>query len=247
MEALLPAKDRDIQMETASGIVEAAHIEQFTQEPDITRKLEPSPLKVKVLVNFAPQNAQASSLKPIDTIALVSILRRIAREPEFGKFSVVAFNIQEQRILYRQDSASNIDFPALGEALSSIKLGVVDTKRLQQKHGDTEFLAGLIQTEMMSDDHPDALIFAGPKIMLEQSVPDETLKPLSSVDYPVFYMNYALNPQAVPWRDSIGRAIRMFRGTEFTISRPRDLWFSMSDMVSRIMKAKRRGFLESGQ
>jgi len=245
-KAELPSKDKDMQLEIASGKVEAAHLEQFTEEPDVARKLEPVPLKIKVLVNFAPQNAAASTLRPQDTIALVTILRQIARQPEFGKFSLVAFNIQEQRVLYRQESEKQIDFPALGDALKSIKLGVVDTKRLQQKHGDTEFLTDLIQTEMMSDDHPDALIFAGPKIMLDQSVPEDTLKPLAGIDYPVFYMNYALNPQATPWRDSIGRAIRVFRGTEFTISRPRDLWFSMTDMVSRIMKVKRgKGFLES--
>jgi hypothetical protein len=52
-------------------------------------------------------------------------------------------------------------------------------------------------------------------------------------------MNYNLNPQAVPWKDSISRAIRTFKGTEYTISRPRDLWFSTSEMVSRIVRHKR--------
>ena len=73
--------------------------------------------------------------------------------------------------------------------------------------------------------------------MLGASVSEEALKPLSDVNYPVFYMNYNLNPQAVPWRDAIGRVIRMFRGTEFTITRPRDMWFSVSDMISRIVKS----------
>ena len=59
----------------------------------------------------------------MDTVALVSILRRISREPQFGKFSLVAFNIQEQRVLYRQSSSERIDFPALGHALESMKLG----------------------------------------------------------------------------------------------------------------------------
>ena len=108
-----------------------------------------APLSIKVLVNFAPQNFEAAALRPLDTVALVSILRRISREPQFGKFSVVAFNIQEQRVLYRQTSEDKIDFPALGEAIHSIKLGTVDLKRLSQKHGDTEFfLADLIKTEM---------------------------------------------------------------------------------------------------
>jgi len=246
MEAALPVKDRDMRLEEAAGSVEAAHEEQFTEEPPVARVLAPSPLKIKLLVNFAPQNYNASALRPQDTVALVSILRRIARQPEFGKFSLVAFNIQEQKVLYRQQSEDSIDFPALGEALHSIKLGIVDTRRLQQKHGDTDFLTELIQNEMKDADHPDALVFAGPKVMLDASVPEDSLKPLSAIDYPVFYVNYALNPQAIPWRDSIGRAIRVFRGTEFTISRPRDLWFSMSEMVSRIVRSKQgRGYIET--
>lgn len=247
MEAELAPKDRDIQLETTAGSVEPAHEEQFTEEPPVSR-LASSPLKIKVLVNFAPQNFSASTMRPQDTMALVSIMRRIARQPEFGKFSVVAFNIQEQKVLYRQDSEDSIDFPALGEALRSIKLGIVDTHRLQQKHGDTDFLTELIQNEMTGQEHPDALVFAGPKVMLDASVPEESLKPLTSIDYPVFYVNYALNPNAIPWRDSIGRAVRVFRGTEYTISKPRDLWFSMTELVSRIVRSKQgRGFVEPTQ
>jgi hypothetical protein len=166
------------------------------------------------------------------------MLRQISREPQFGKFSLVAYNIQEQRVLYRQSSADRIDFPALGDAVQRIKLGTVDYQKLGQKHSEMEFLAGLIKQEM-SGDHPDALIFAGPKIMLDESVPEEQLKPFAAdVDFPVFYVNYALNPQATPWRDSIGHAVKLFKGTEYTISRPRDLWFSVTEMVSRIVKFK---------
>ena len=46
------------------------------------------------------------------------------------------------------------------------------------------------------------------------------------------------NPQAVPWKDSISHAIRVFKGTEYTISRPRDLWFSTTEVVDRILRWK---------
>ncbi len=238
MDASLPAKDRQIELAMNAKTVDPPHYEQFGEEPPISRTQGSPPLNIKILVNFGPQNYDAAALRPVDTLALVSILRRIAREPQFGKFSVVAFNMQEQRVLYRQKSEEKIDFPALGEAIHSIKLGTVDLKKLSQKHGDTEFLADLITKEMHTDDHPDALVFAGPKVMLDAAVPEETLKPLADVEYPVFYMNYALNPAAVPWRDSISRAVKVFKGTEYTISRPRDLWFAMSEMVSRIVKSK---------
>ncbi len=237
-DAALAPKDKQIELAIAPHAIQATQAEQFTDEPPVERARVAPPLKIKVLVNFAPQNWDAAALRPLDTLALVSILRRLSREPQFGKFSVVAFNMQEQRVLYRQKSEEKIDFPALGEAIGSIKLGTVDLKRLAQKHGDTEFLTELIRKEMSAEDHPDALVFAGPKVMLDEAVPQETLKPLADVDYPVFYMNYALNPQAVPWKDSISRAVKVFKGTEYTISRPRDLWFAVSEMVSRIVKLK---------
>jgi hypothetical protein len=246
-EASLPSRDKQIELAIPPTAVQKAQLEQFNEEPPVERVQTAPLINVKLLVNFAPQNFESSTLRPLDTVALVSILRRISSEPQFRKFSLVAFNIQEQRVLYRQQSADRIDFPALGEAIHSMKLGTVDLRRLSQKHGDTEFLADLIKNEMRTDDHPDALIFAGPKIMLNEAVPQEALKPFADdVDYPVFYMNYNLNPQAAPWRDSISRAVKVFRGTEYTITRPRDLWFSVSEMVSRIVKSK-HGRRTSGQ
>jgi hypothetical protein len=249
VEAALASKDRQLTMVIPPNNVMAAEREQFKEEPPVERAPESETggaLNVKVLVNFAPQNAHAATLQPLDMNALVAILRSIAREPRIGKFSIVAFNMQEQRVLYRQEASGHIDFPALGDALNSLKLGTVDLKRLSQKNGDTEFLTGLISQEMKDPSaRPDALIFAGPKVMLDQNVPQDTLKEIGQVEYPVFYMNYNFNPQSNPWRDSIGNTVRFFRGVEFTISRPPDLWHAWTEIMSRIMKF-RMGRRESG-
>ncbi len=237
-EAFLPPKEKQITLAVAPGVIERFDGEQFREEPPIERITSEPALNVKVLVNFAPQNPHSAAFRAMDTSALVSILRQIARDPHIGKFSVVAFNMQEQRIIYRQESAGRIDFPALGEALTTVNLATVDVKRLSQKHGDTEFLSDLIKNEIGVAEHPDALIFAGPKVMLDSNIPVDSLKEVGEVAYPVFYMNYNLNPQAIPWRDSISRAVRFFKGTEYTISRPKDLWFAVSEMVSRIVKSK---------
>jgi hypothetical protein len=239
-EAVLTDRDKEIQPAIAPGAVERTEYEQFNEEPPVERAVG-KPLNIKVLVNFAPQNSNLSSLRPVDTLALVTVLRRLSREPQFGRFSVVAFNVQEQRVLYRQSSAERIDFPALGRAIQSVEPGKVDMKQLAKKHGEVSFLADLIKKEI-ANDHPDAVIFAGPKVLLDDTVPEEDLKPLANdVTYPVFYMNYNLNPQAIPWRDAIGKAIRSFRGTEFSISRPRDLWFAVAEVVSRVVKSSQVG------
>jgi len=236
-EASLPPKDKQMKLEIAGDEVQAIDPEIFKQEPPIERA--PKALNVKVMMNFAPQDANGSALQPLDTRALLSMLRSIAREPRISKFSVVAYNMQQQRVIYRQDEVSQIDFPALGQAVKALRLGTVDLKQLVQKHSDTDFLTQLMTNEIKAPkDDLDALIFAGPKVMLDDGVSAETLKQLSDVKFPVFYMNYNANPQMNPWRDAIGNAVRMLKGSEYTISRPRDLFFAWSEIVGRIVKSK---------
>ncbi len=236
-EAALPAKEKQIQMELTAGNIAGTEGDQFKADGEIQRVGDP--VNVKILMNFAPQNPNARAMRPVDTTALVSILRQIDRHPNIGKLSLIAFNMQEQRIIYRQDGAARIDFPALGKAVNDVKLGTVTVEQLARKNSEAEFLVDLIKAELATEQKPDAAVFAGPKVMLENNPSKESLQePVSEVNFPIFYMNYNLYPQQVPWTDAIGRAVKLFKGTEYTISRPRDLWNSVTEMISRIVKNK---------
>ena len=237
VEAQLPPKDKQIGMVMPPGAIEPMQPGQFELEPPVARDTSTPLLNIKVLMNFAPQRATASTLRPHDTAALVSILRTISRDPRIGKFTLVAFNLHEQRVFFRQDAADRIDFPGLGESLNSLNLGTVDLKRLSDKHGDTNFLADLIAKEV-APGATDALIFAGPKAMLEENIPTDQIRQVGEIEYPVFYMNYNLNPQANPWRDTIGNAVKILKGFEYTITRPRDLWFAVTDLVGRVVETR---------
>ena len=238
-EAALPPRDRQMPLDIAPDQAQAADFEPYRPEPAVLRGAAGRSLNLKLLVNFAPQDARASALQPEDTSALLAILRRISSDPQIGKVSVVAFNLQEQRVLYRQEDASEIDLPALGEALKSLKLGSVDLRILKEKHSDRDFLTDLLTTEIRSNpDPPDAVIIAGPKITLDSAVPQDALKEIGDVGLPVFYMNYALNPMVNPWRDAIGNAVRALKGSEYTISKPRDVFFAWSEISGRIVKSK---------
>jgi hypothetical protein len=241
VEAAIPPKDKPMLLFIGAGEIAQAIAEPFSEESLIRRQpAQDFNITVKLLVNFAPQDKDSPALQRIDTDALVSILKSIERDPHIGHVSLVAFNMQEQRIVYRQESADSIDLESLGKALQTMKLGTVNLQQLGQKHGETDFLEDLIEKEVGNSIRPDAVIFAGPKAMLNADVPQQDLRRIGEIECPVFYMNYNPNPQAVPWRDSISHAIRAFKGTEYTISRPRDLWFSTSEMVTRIVRAKRQ-------
>jgi len=235
--ASLTSRDQNMKLAIAQNAIDMSDQEFFKEEPPVTRLKAEDAFQVKVLINYAPQQGSASSMQPIDTSALVSILRNISREPRICKFSIVAFNMNEQRVVYRQDDADHIDFPKLGKALASLKFGMVDYKKLSDPHSGSDFLSKLVLDEL-SNNKSDAVIFAGPKIGLTDNVPPDSLKELASVPYPVFYMNYNLTPVQNPWRDPIGNVVKHLRGYEYTITRPRDLWTSWSDIMSRIVKLK---------
>ncbi len=243
INASLNGKDQEMKMTITANDVEAADVEFFKPEPPVARKPEGEPLKVKVLVNYAPQQTAAAAMAPVDASALVSILRTIAREPRFVKFSIVAFNMNEQRVVYRADNLDEINFPDLGRQLRSLKLGIVDYKHLADPHSPTEFLTKLVQDELAGNP-ADAVIFAGPKAFIDEPVTPESLKDIGAISYPVFYMNYMLMPStgswndAPAWRDAIGSVVKRLRGFEYTISRPRDLWTSWTDIMNHIVKMK---------
>lgn len=240
VEASLSPKDKPMPL-----FIDPEQIAESTPEPFVNDSAslpsrQADGVNLKLLVNFAPQNSTSASLQRSDTEALVSILKTIQRDAHVGRLSLVAFNMGESRVVYRQETSDRIDFPALGKALETMKLGTVDVGKLAEKHSETDFLEELIEKEVGNNAHPDAVIFAGPKAMLSADVPQEELRRIGDIECPVFYMNYNLNPQAVPWKDSISHAIRAFKGTEYTISRPRDLWVSTSEMFSRIVRSKRQ-------
>jgi hypothetical protein len=108
---------------------------------------------------------------------------------------------------------------------------------LALKHGETDFLTRLIAEEAR-EDHLDGLIFVGPKYSLDGNVSSKIIDQLKDCEYPVFYLNYSVDPNSYPWRDSIGRVVKQLNGFEYTISRPRDLFNAWSDIVSHLLSAK---------
>jgi hypothetical protein len=239
IEASLPPRDKPMPLDIAPDAVQAAGLDPFREEPPVQRTGRDGALNLKMIVNFAPQDSASAVFEPAGADALLSILRSIARDPRVEKFSLVVFNMQEQRVIYRQEEAPRIDFPGLGKAVKTLSLGRIDVKQLAQKHADAEFLAGLLTKEIHGNrDQPDAVIIAGPKAAVDDSLPLDALKQLGEVKFPVFYMNCNLDPTLNPWRDAIGNAVRTVKGAEYAISRPRDVFFSWSEIAGRIVKSK---------
>jgi hypothetical protein len=240
-EATLSPKDKRMPLSIDANEVDQTLPDSFVNDKAVDAKHGSNhALHLKLLVNFGSQDSSFPTFQRDDADVLVSIVKEIERDPHVARVSLVAFNIEETRVMYRQESAQRIDFPALGKALESMKPGTVNIQRLGHKHSETEFLKALIDKEMGPTNHPDAVIFAGPKVMLDADVPQDDLKRIGDIEFPVFYLNYNSNPQKIPWKDSISHVIRAFRGIEYTISRPQDVWFSTTEVINRIARSKQQ-------
>ena len=209
----------------------------FDEEPPVERATT-RPLHVKILLNLSPVKPQETILRPEDAAVLLSILRSISREPGVSRFTLVAFNLREQKIVHQQGNAEKIDFSQLGQAIQSRTAGAVNYRLLQDRRSETHFVTKLLTDQLgAAAASPDAIIILGPKVTLENKVPLEPLKERGAVPCPIFYLNYNPNPFSEPWRDTIGSALKAYKAAvAYNILLPRDWGAAMRDMLSRIAK-----------
>jgi hypothetical protein len=234
LQAKLNDKEAPLKAWVRPTLVEPGEPLLFGEEPPVQRDAEGGQLKVEIIVNFVPRKESRTALDEKDLQGVVGILRRIARDPHIGEFSLVAGSFETQQILYRQENATRIDFPALGDALKSLRLGIVDAKGLGMKNRPSQFVTDLV-AEQSKKQMVDALIFIGPKPDVGLEINRDFRGTIGAFDGPMFYFNYNANPIANPWRDLIGNAVKQRKGVEYSITYPKDLFFAWSDLLSRIL------------
>lgn len=209
--------------------------EIFLEEPPVLRAAVQKLLHVKLMVNFTPTDPRDYELPPYDLKSIVSMLRAIAREPQIGRFSIVAFNLQEERVIFEQHDVPRIDFPRLGDAVENIEGGLVDVSQLQDENSGPRFLAELLSKHLgPQEPEPDAVVFLGPKVHIDNRVPKEMVEPLDPMSAPIFHLVYDRNPRTHPWRDAIGRVLKIHKALEYSITLPKDLGKAMTDMMFRL-------------
>jgi hypothetical protein len=204
--------------------------------PLVTRELA-QPVQVKILLNLSPAKPQDSIVRPEDAAVLFSILRSITGQPGIVLSTVVAFNLRDQKIVYRQENDDQIDFFALEKAAQSRASGTIALSVLRDPQSETHFVTRLLTDELGAQtDTPDAIIIVGSKVSLERKVPLDSLKAKGAAMCPVFYLNYNSNLYE-SWPDTIGSALKAYKGaTAYNIVSPRDVGLAVRELLARIAK-----------
>jgi hypothetical protein len=234
LEARLNAKDTRLREWVPKALVQPVE-PLFMEEPAMLVSKSGLP-HVSVIVNFDPQDPSSARLQDRDVESLVTILRRIGRDPRI-QMSIIACSLDAQQIFYQED-ASPIHLPALGQALQSVKFGMVDAKRLASGNSPGDFASDLIR-EHLKMEKPDALIVLGRKQAGGARMSKESLDSLEDSTTPSFYFSYNANQQPPLAQDPISSIIKRLRGLEYRLDRPKDLFNAWSEVILRIVGTKR--------
>jgi len=208
----------------------------FSNGPQTPQDLA-QPLRIKLLLNLSPSNPRNSILGTADAAALLAILHSVVDQPGISVSTLVAFNLRDQKILYRQENAGQVDFFAIVRAIRSPTSGTIDIRLLRDPKSETRFAAGLLTSQLGAQaDPPDAIVIVGAKVSLDRKIPLDALKAGGSVMCPVFYLNYNSNPTE-PWSDTIAAALKAYKGAAtYNIVLPRDVAGAIRELLARAGK-----------
>lgn len=237
LDAKLARGERDLPLTLGPNTVADSDRNASGDVSQVDRDMA-KPLRVKILLNLTPGDPRWSIVKPEETRILFSMLRSITGQPRIARFTLVAFNLREQKIVYRQENGDRIDFAALRKTMQSPTVGTIDSRLLADPLSETHFVTRLLTDQLGAQaDTPDAIVIVGPKVRLERKVPLQSLRVNGAVSCPLAYLNYNSDPVNEPWPDTIGSALKAYKGASaYDIVLPRDVGVAVRELLSRIAK-----------
>ncbi len=204
--------------------------------PPIGSKTE-NGLALTVLLNAAPLNPWSRKLWAWDRAFLLDSLASLLRQVPHSSVRVVAFNLEQQTEIFRQDDFTQQDMRKLAQALRRLELGTVTYRTLERQNGWAELLLRLLKEESHAEDRSQALVFLGPTLRLSEKLPAEMLSGNESPApaLPLFCVTYYPRIGA-DFPDSVQYLTTAFKGKIFRIHSPSELGQNL-EKLQRDMEA----------
>jgi hypothetical protein len=203
-------------------------------------KLQPegTGIRLTVLLDVAPLNPYVFKMRAWDRSFLMTSLAGLLQQTPCAAVRLIAFSLQQQREIFRQDHFDASGFLKLSQAIGELELGTISARTLQNRLGWLDLLARLSNQEVIAPDPSDVVIFLGPATTLDRKVPQEMLKPRETANPQFFYFEYY--PY---WRggqefaDSIEHLTKARQGAVFRIHSPAEL----AQAIQKMLKQQKAG------
>jgi hypothetical protein len=195
-------------------------------------------LRVTVLLDAAPRDPNSIRLRVWDRTFLLDSVSSLLRQIPCESVRLVAFNLEQQREIFREEQFDRTGFRRLGRALRDLELGTIEYAVLKRQWGSAELLANLTNREVQAEAPSDVVIFLGPVTRLMHRVSVADLEPANN-NRPQFF-DFEYFPAWMgggEFPDSIHHVTIARNGTVLKIHSPGELARGIQKMLERIKPA----------
>jgi hypothetical protein len=190
--------------------------------------------KLTILLNATPFWRSQHRLYAWDRAMLLGAVSTLLRQTPCKSVRLVAFNLDQAKVIFEQEEFDRIGFFKLAGALERLEMGTISYRALQGKPG-LALLADLANQEVRAETPSDAVIFLGPGTHFYDKIPRENLKARETAQPTFFYFEYF--PY---WRigqefpDSVEHMTHAERGSVFHIHSPGELAQAIGKMLQAL-------------
>lgn len=188
-------------------------------------------LRLTILLDAAPLNFYQSSLRAWDRAFLLETVYSVLRQTPHKSVSLIAFNLDQQRVLFRRDEFDNAGFHDLSRALKDAELSSISVQALK-KRDSPKFLVEIADRELAAE-HSDAIIFVGPNTRMDTKVTEGALTQKRANSPPFFYFEY-FPTVGGDFPDSIDWLVKSAGGRVFFVHTPPQFDDSIDKMLAQL-------------
>ena len=187
-------------------------------------------IRVTILLDAAPINPYQSRLRAWDRAFLLQWIYSLLDEIPHSSVHLVAFNLEQQEELFRNDAFDAAAFQQLSKILSGTETTTISVQALK-KRNSPDFLAKLTNQELAAN-RSDAIIFLGPNGRVDMKTSATLLSEKKPKSPPIFYFEYF--PWPVNFPDEIQSLVKAADGATFKIHTPAQLDQAIQKMLTQL-------------
>src|SRR4029077_17687123 len=121
-------------------------------------KLDPNGVRLSILLDAAPMNPLAPKLHAWDRALILQTLASLLKRIPCQSVEMTAFNLEQQREIFRQQKFDAEGFEKLATTLKHLELTTVSLQSLQRGSAE-KFLSKIVQEQISAQASPDVVIF----------------------------------------------------------------------------------------
>ena len=235
MKAKRSGHEKDAPLSMPPNTAAAFPVRFWDGKPDVKPR---SGTRLTILLDAAPMNPFSNKLRAWDRAFLLDALSSLLRQTPAESVRLIAFNLDQQREVFRDDHFDRAGFARLSRALSRVELGTVSYKSLQRQNGWAELLARLMNEQITEQPPANSVIFLGPNTRIAAKFPETMLRARGSGQPQFFYFEYfPLWRSGREFPDAIHYATRACKGTTLKVHSPGEFAEAMRKVNERLEMA----------